>query len=32
MEADIKEIEVIKVGTRKIGPVVSNRLNVILNA
>ena len=31
MEADIKEIEVVKVGTRKIGPVVSNRLSVILN-
>jgi ERCC4-type nuclease len=31
MEAPTEEIEQIKVGTRKIGPVVSKRLNVILN-
>jgi excinuclease UvrABC nuclease subunit len=31
MEAPTEEIEGIKVGTRKIGPVVSKRLNVILN-
>jgi ERCC4-type nuclease len=32
IEAPVREIEVIKVGTRKIGPVVSKRLNVILNS
>jgi len=31
MEAPTEEIEGIKVGTRKIGPVVSKRLNMILN-
>ena len=31
MEASVKEIEDLKVGTRKIGPVVSKRLNEILN-
>ena len=31
MEAPVKEIEELKVGTRKIGPVVSKRLNEILN-
>lgn len=31
MDADIKAIEGIKVGTRKIGPVVSSRLHGILN-
>ena len=31
MEAHVKEIEDLKVGTRKIGPVVSKRLNEILN-
>jgi ERCC4-type nuclease len=31
MEAPVKEIEDLKVGTRKIGPVVSKRLNEILN-
>lgn len=32
MNADAKEIEQIKVGTRKVGPVVSKRLHEILNA
>lgn len=32
MDADAKEIEQIKVGTRKVGPVVSKRLHEILNA
>ena len=31
MEAPVKEIEELKVGTRKIGPVVSKRLHEILN-
>lgn len=31
IEASIKDIEVVKVGTRKIGPVVSKRLSEILN-
>jgi len=31
IEAPIKEIEVVKVGTRKVGPVVSKRLSEILN-
>lgn len=31
IEAPVKEIEVVKVGTRKVGPVVSKRLSEILN-
>jgi ERCC4-type nuclease len=31
IEASVKDIEVVKVGTRKIGPVVSKRLSEILN-
>jgi ERCC4-type nuclease len=31
IEAPVKEIELVKVGTRKIGPVVSKRLSDILN-
>ena len=31
IEAPIKEIEVVKVGTRKVGPVVSKRLSELLN-
>jgi ERCC4-type nuclease len=31
IEAPVKEIEVVKVGTRKVGPVVSKRLSDILN-
>lgn len=31
IEAPVKDIEVVKVGTRKIGPVVSKRLSEILN-
>jgi ERCC4-type nuclease len=31
IEAPVKEIEEVKVGTRKVGPVVSKRLSEILN-
>jgi hypothetical protein len=31
IEAPVREIEVVKVGTRKVGPVVSKRLSEILN-
>ena len=31
IEAPVKDIEVVKVGTRKVGPVVSKRLSEILN-
>ena len=31
MEAPVKDIEIVKVGTRKVGPVVSKRLSEILN-
>lgn len=32
IEAPVKDIEVVKVGTRKVGPVVSKRLSEILNS
>jgi ERCC4-type nuclease len=32
IEAPVKEIETVKVGTRKVGPVVSKRLSELLNA
>ena len=32
MKATVKEIEVVKVGTRKVGPVVSQRLKTLLHA
>jgi excinuclease UvrABC nuclease subunit len=32
MDAPVKELEAIKVGSRKVGPVVSARLHEIINA